>query len=195
MLNKVTSIFISDTLLIPTQEICIVLNLKDTLAVGRGGLDYFWKPLGTFIGNIITNNLSFPENIYYKFCGFILKFQSKIEQGGSMELFGPRDDKSSVNHMNQHQIPNSSELEQKIKEAYPRISGLSEGGKYQILNPYEMFEDQNALRSQQCDMGCKCGVGTIGEVPKVESRIVNGYEPEIRPWMVYIKVSLIPPSK
>ena len=112
-----------------------------------------------------------------------------------MELFGPRDDKSSVNHMNQHQIPNSSELEQKIKEAYPRISGLSECGKYQILNPYKMYEDGNTSRSQQYDMGCKCGVGTIGEVPKVESRIVNGYEPEIRPWMVYIKVSLITCTK
>ena len=112
-----------------------------------------------------------------------------------MELFGPRDGKSSANHENQHQIPNSSELEHNIKEPYPRISGLSEGGKYQLLNPYEMFEGRNASRSQQYDMGCKCGLGKMGEVKKEESRIVNGYEPEIRPWMVYIKVSLIPPSK
>ena len=112
-----------------------------------------------------------------------------------MKLFGPRDDKSSVNHMNRNQIPNSSEFEHNIKEAYPRITGLSEGGKYQLLNPYEIFEERNASRSQQYDMGCKCGLGKMGEVKKEESRIVNGYEPEIRPWMVYIEVSLIPRTK
>ena len=119
------------------------------------------------------------------------QFQSKIKQGGSMELFGSRDDKSSAEHMSHHTILESSDLEHNIKEAYPRISGFSEGSKYQLLTPYEMFKERNASRSQQYDMGCKCGLGTIGEVTKEESRIVNGYEPEIRPWMVYIKVSLI----
>ena len=45
-------------------------------------------------------------------------------------------------------------------------------------------------------MGCKCGLGTKGQARKNEtmSRIVDGYEPMNRPWMVYIKIQVIFPN-
>ena len=52
-----------------------------------------------------------------------------------------------------------------------------------------MSEERNTSRSQKYDMGCKCRLGTMGEVTKDECRIVDGYEPETRPWMLFIDVN------
>ena len=43
------------------------------------------------------------------------------------------------------------------------------------------------------NMTCQCGEGRIGERRNetVKRRIVNGYVPETRPWMVYIQVDLL----
>jgi hypothetical protein len=42
------------------------------------------------------------------------------------------------------------------------------------------------------NMTCPCGLGRIGEVrntsTSAQPKIVNGYVPETRPWMVYIQV-------
>ena len=120
----------------------------------------------------------------------IFQLTNKNVQTVSMEWFGQRDIKSSVDPNLMHKNLNSSESEDKIKGAYPKMSGLSENSQFQLLTPYKMFGGRNASRNQQYDMGCKCGLGKMGEVRKNESRIVNGYEPEKRPWMVNIEVNI-----
>ena len=108
-----------------------------------------------------------------KFCGFILKFPQETAQEGSMELFEPRDLKSS---MIRHRSLNLAELEMSTIRA-------------KTITPQEFFGKRNVSRRQKFDMGCKCGLGIMGEFKKDESRIVNGYLPEKRPWMVDIKVN------
>ncbi len=40
------------------------------------------------------------------------------------------------------------------------------------------------------DMGCKCGLGRIGpSTSSFKVKIVNGYVPEARPWLVYIQIA------
>lgn len=45
-------------------------------------------------------------------------------------------------------------------------------------------------RSKKYYMGCKCGIAKRGKAKNASefSRIVNGYEPEHRPWMVYLQI-------
>ena len=52
-------------------------------------------------------------------------------------------------------------------------------------------------------MGCRpCGVAKMGKMdmsklnaptPEEEPRIVNGYEPESRPWMVHMQIKVVNP--
>ena len=103
-----------------------------------------------------------------------------------MELFGLRDEISS---MIGQSVCNSSELEKSRIRANTKISGLLESSNHQPIPTHEVTQERNVSRTQKYDMGCKCGLGTMGEVKKDESMIIKGYVPEKRPWMVYIKVN------
>ena len=106
-----------------------------------------------------------------------------------MELLVPRDNKPYVDNMIRHQVLSKSDLEHNLVGTNPRISEISEDSNNHFLTPYTMSEERNTSRSQKYDMGCKCGLGTMGKVTKDGSRIVDGYEPETRSWMVFIEVN------
>ena len=47
-----------------------------------------------------------------------------------------------------------------------------------------------AAKTKAYDMGCKCGLGRIGaSTSSFKVKIVNGYVPEARPWLVYIQIA------
>ena len=60
-----------------------------------------------------------------------------------------------------------------------------------------------AARGKFRTMGCRpCGVAKMGKMdmskmnapaPEEEPRIVNGYEPESRPWMVHMQIKVVNP--
>ena len=110
-----------------------------------------------------------------------------------MESLHPSDSKSSLDHLNWHLGSNSSELKKKTTEAHPRVTVLSKNNSHQSITPYDIYGDRNELSANKYNMGCKCGMGTKSEAKKSEnkSRIVNGYEPEDRPWMIFIEIKVI----
>ena len=62
-----------------------------------------------------------------------------------------------------------------------------------------------AVRGKFRTMGCRpCGAAKMGKMdpsklnnapttPEEEPRIVNGYEPESRPWMVHLQIKVVNP--
>ena len=95
--------------------------------------------------------------------------------------------------MIRHHVLNSTEMENEKIEANPTISGQAKSSIRRPIIPYEVYGERNALSIKKYNMGCECGLGIKGGARKnvTKSRIVDGYEPENRPWMVFIKITVI----
>ena len=78
-------------------------------------------------------------------------------------------------------------------EANHTISGLSKSISHQPISPYDVYGERNVLRTKKYSMGCECGLGIKGaaRTNETKSRIIKGYEPEKRPWMVQINIEVI----
>ena len=85
-----------------------------------------------------------------------------------------------------------SESEKSMNERSRKILRQNENSHHQLITPHEEPGEKKFSSNHTYYNVCKCGLGIMGEVKKNETnaRIIKGYEPEKRPWMVYIKVNL-----
>ena len=112
----------------------------------------------------------------------------------SSELLISSDNKSSLDPM--IMVLNASQMENEKIEANSTILRSYMSKSHQPIIPYKVYGERNELRAMEYNNGCECGLGIKGEARKNEttSRIVHGYEPENRPWMIYINITVIFPN-
>ena len=110
-------------------------------------------------------------------------------------MFGQRDGTSPLHNV--LYLFSLLESEKRMIGPSRKILGQNENSHKQPITLHEESGEKNASSYSAFNNGCKCGLGTVGAVKKNEtkSRIIKGYEPEKRPWMVYIEVNLQSSSK
>ena len=110
-------------------------------------------------------------------------------------MLGQKDKIYPLHHM--LHLFSLSKSEKSMNGPSRKILRQNENSRHQPITRHEESGEKKASSNHTFINGCKCGLGTVGEVKKNEtkSRIIKGYEPEKRPWMVFIEVNLQSSSK